>query len=706
MDTTGNIITTEATSLVEKEGLPVEAFAKVQEFFNDIDWLDHHGAAQHILRKIGSTNSMLEKRRSRSPQRELIGQNERLELAMASGTKPMLEKHSLLPPGTCCRMELEETSTLLSMQENHDLLPLHAYENMESEEKGLSVFLQDKHGPLSPLQKVAFPKEREELDYNIKSEYVQEKHGPPSSKSEAVIPHERFPLDKKSALEFVQECKMDTKNEVIIIPLEKDVTESPPERQTSLPVHEAHVGQINITTSVLKKLEPLYPQTKVAVTSDKVQCDGGSALNSIQENPSAVSLHRETWDKVQSDEVHAPKHVQEKHGSAFLREDLTIVSSMPEKMKSGEECKCVLEPVQEYMPFSHLKDEAKVTSEQEKQQKDSFETVQEKAGLAYPCKKENNMTAEKPVKKHASDEQQKVALTLGQEKHVAVSPQEGTKDISRHVLSVEQQKCALGAEPDMHKSFSSFMDGVEVLPVQILSKNQLKIESQLIEEKCNLISSHQDTTVELKPTVHQDKVVPVEIVSNDQQKIGSQSIQEKSDFISSCQDAAVELVSTIHQDKLVVQKKHNSSYSKQGRDESVLPLKDQEPIQQAENVRPALSQIEAKSDDIIAENQTSISTSLQGDQDASMPIAAIQTALDNELPQPISTLKFVTKKSKSTSQKQELESPSGSSGSTCISPPADIKSEQIANQQLKPKIISQRIPLSRSTLALGITDLL
>lgn len=59
MDAASSIITMELTSGDEKEGLPVEAFAKVQEIFSNVDWLDPSGdAALHVLQHIASSNAL------------------------------------------------------------------------------------------------------------------------------------------------------------------------------------------------------------------------------------------------------------------------------------------------------------------------------------------------------------------------------------------------------------------------------------------------------------------------------------------------------------------------------------------------------------------------------------------------------------------------------------------------------------------------
>ncbi|XP_019170578.1 PREDICTED: formin-like protein 18 [Ipomoea nil] len=53
----------------EKDGLPVEAFAKVQEIFNSVDWLSPKGdAALNVLQQITAATMMQEKLESSSPQ--------------------------------------------------------------------------------------------------------------------------------------------------------------------------------------------------------------------------------------------------------------------------------------------------------------------------------------------------------------------------------------------------------------------------------------------------------------------------------------------------------------------------------------------------------------------------------------------------------------------------------------------------------------
>ncbi|XP_040382723.1 formin-like protein 6 [Oryza brachyantha] len=63
MDTVNQVDSMEVGNIGEKEGLPVEAFAKVQEMFSNVDWLDPTGeaAAQLFQQLISSENIQLRK---------------------------------------------------------------------------------------------------------------------------------------------------------------------------------------------------------------------------------------------------------------------------------------------------------------------------------------------------------------------------------------------------------------------------------------------------------------------------------------------------------------------------------------------------------------------------------------------------------------------------------------------------------------------
>ncbi|VFQ61312.1 unnamed protein product [Cuscuta campestris] len=63
-----SVIPVDLSCFEEKDGLPVEAFAKVQEIFNSVDWLSPKGdAALNVLQQITAANIILEKLESSSP---------------------------------------------------------------------------------------------------------------------------------------------------------------------------------------------------------------------------------------------------------------------------------------------------------------------------------------------------------------------------------------------------------------------------------------------------------------------------------------------------------------------------------------------------------------------------------------------------------------------------------------------------------------
>ncbi|XVF48425.1 hypothetical protein PTKIN_Ptkin03bG0189100 [Pterospermum kingtungense] len=62
MDAASSIISMDFSSFEEKEGLPMEAFAKVHEIFSNVDWLDQRAdVAFNMLQQIGSSNIVQEK---------------------------------------------------------------------------------------------------------------------------------------------------------------------------------------------------------------------------------------------------------------------------------------------------------------------------------------------------------------------------------------------------------------------------------------------------------------------------------------------------------------------------------------------------------------------------------------------------------------------------------------------------------------------
>lgn len=69
MDAAASVIPVDLSCFEEKDGLPVEAFAKVQEIFNSVDWLSPKGdAALNVLQQITAATMMQEKLESSSPQ--------------------------------------------------------------------------------------------------------------------------------------------------------------------------------------------------------------------------------------------------------------------------------------------------------------------------------------------------------------------------------------------------------------------------------------------------------------------------------------------------------------------------------------------------------------------------------------------------------------------------------------------------------------
>lgn len=59
MDTTNQLDSMEVAGIGEKEGLPIEAFAKVQEMFSNVDWLDPTGdAAIQLFQRLTSSENI------------------------------------------------------------------------------------------------------------------------------------------------------------------------------------------------------------------------------------------------------------------------------------------------------------------------------------------------------------------------------------------------------------------------------------------------------------------------------------------------------------------------------------------------------------------------------------------------------------------------------------------------------------------------
>ncbi|KAE9586438.1 hypothetical protein Lal_00044672 [Lupinus albus] len=61
MEASSSVIPMDMPCIGEKEGLPVEAFAKVKEMFNNVDWLDSNTEVANVLQQITASNMLLER---------------------------------------------------------------------------------------------------------------------------------------------------------------------------------------------------------------------------------------------------------------------------------------------------------------------------------------------------------------------------------------------------------------------------------------------------------------------------------------------------------------------------------------------------------------------------------------------------------------------------------------------------------------------
>lgn len=72
MDAASSVIPVDLPGIEEKDGLPVEAFAKVQEIFNSVDWLDSNAdVAMNVLQQIKASNIL--QTETSSPQKSKQG---------------------------------------------------------------------------------------------------------------------------------------------------------------------------------------------------------------------------------------------------------------------------------------------------------------------------------------------------------------------------------------------------------------------------------------------------------------------------------------------------------------------------------------------------------------------------------------------------------------------------------------------------------
>lgn len=60
MDAPSSVISMDMPRIEDKEGLPIEAFAKVQEIFSNVDWLDSKSEIVNVLQQITTSNKLQE----------------------------------------------------------------------------------------------------------------------------------------------------------------------------------------------------------------------------------------------------------------------------------------------------------------------------------------------------------------------------------------------------------------------------------------------------------------------------------------------------------------------------------------------------------------------------------------------------------------------------------------------------------------------
>ncbi|KAI4337247.1 hypothetical protein L6164_015688 [Bauhinia variegata] len=61
MDASSSVISIDLPRIEDKEGLPVEAFARVQEMFSNVDWLESNAEVANVLQQITASNIFLER---------------------------------------------------------------------------------------------------------------------------------------------------------------------------------------------------------------------------------------------------------------------------------------------------------------------------------------------------------------------------------------------------------------------------------------------------------------------------------------------------------------------------------------------------------------------------------------------------------------------------------------------------------------------
>nr|XP_029118335.1 formin-like protein 6 isoform X2 [Elaeis guineensis] len=142
MDSANSDITMDLPIGEEKEGLPIEAFAKVQEIFSNVDWLDAKGdASMHVLQQITSPDAFQEKRDTDSPQKiqaDNMPQKSMLQEKVKSDATSDETKNSLYTPRQQSISLLTHSPDSISKNQNTQLPDLQVARQHPSQLKIIS----------------------------------------------------------------------------------------------------------------------------------------------------------------------------------------------------------------------------------------------------------------------------------------------------------------------------------------------------------------------------------------------------------------------------------------------------------------------------------------------------------------------------------------------------------------------------------------
>lgn len=120
MDNAASVVPVDISCFEEKDGLPVEAFAKVQEIFSSVDWLDPKGdAGVEVLQHLTASNKPIEAY-SHAEKSKVNQSLEALKVASLSNSPKYLtsqNKSHLQATATPHQLSIENTLPLLPKQE-------------------------------------------------------------------------------------------------------------------------------------------------------------------------------------------------------------------------------------------------------------------------------------------------------------------------------------------------------------------------------------------------------------------------------------------------------------------------------------------------------------------------------------------------------------------------------------------------------------